>query len=139
LQLGTGWASDVVGRRPLIVGGMLLQGSAIAVTGLSSSFGIWILAVSLLGLGTAMVYPTLLAAISDAVHPQERSTTLGVYRFWRDAGAMAGALIAGALTDLFGLEPAIQTVAAVTVASGIIAALTLKERPVSGQPLAVGR
>lgn len=129
LQLGTGWASDVLGRRPLIVWGMVLQGIAIALVGIGGSFGVWLAGVLLLGLGTAMVYPTLLAAIGDAVHPHERSTTLGVYRFWRDGGAMVGALLAGVLADLFGLGVAIQTVAALTVASGIVAALTLGRRP----------
>jgi MFS family permease len=104
---------------------MVLQGLAIALIGLTSSFAPWLIGVSLLGLGTAMVYPTLLAAIGDAVHPEERSTALGVYRFWRDAGAMVGALAAGAIADLFGFGAAIQTVAIVTVASGIIAARTV--------------
>lgn len=131
LQLVTGWASDLVGRKLLIVGGMILQGLAISVTGASDSFSGWIVAVSLLGAGTALVYPTLLAAIGDAVHPEERSTSLGVYRFWRDAGAMAGALAAGGLADLFGFQAAIQTVAGLTAASGIVAARTLRgARPV---------
>ena len=129
LQLGTGWASDVLGRKPLIVGGMLLQGLAIVVTGLSGGFVGWLVGVVLLGVGTALVYPTLLAAIGDAVHPQARATSLGVYRFWRDAGAMAGALLAGVLADAFGFTPAIQTVAVLTVLSGLIAAGTLSQRP----------
>src|SRR5207244_1426514 len=115
LQLGTGWASDVVGRKPLIVGGMLLQGAAIVVVGASAGFAGWLVGALLLGVGTAMVYPTLLAAIGDAVHPHARATSLGVYRFWRDAGAMAGALLAGALVDVFGFVPAIQTIALLTV------------------------
>jgi MFS family permease len=125
LQLGTGWASDLISRKPVIVGGMLLQGVAISLAGFSDAFGGWLAAAVLLGVGTALVYPTLLAAIGDAVHPEERATSLGVYRFWRDAGAMAGALTAGALADLFGFEAAIQVVAVVTAASGIIAAATL--------------
>lgn len=128
LQLGTGWVSDLVGRKPLIVGGMLLQGAAIALIGLGSAFPVWLAGVCLLGLGTAMVYPTLLAAIGDAVHPAERSTALGVYRFWRDAGAMAGALAAGVIADLFGFVTAIQTVAVLTVLSGLIAARTVAPR-----------
>ena len=80
---------------------MLLQAVAIALVGASGSFGGWLAAVILLGIGTAFVYPTLLAAIGDAVHPEERATSLGVYRFWRDAGFIAGALAAGALADLF--------------------------------------
>ena len=126
LQLGTGWASDAIGRKPLIVGGMVLQGLAIALIGAHASFGGWLIGVILLGIGTALVYPTLLAAIGDAVHPSTRATSLGVYRFWRDAGAMAGALLAGALADAFGLVPAIQTVALLTVASGLVATATLE-------------
>ena len=86
LQLATGWASDLVGRKPLIVIGMVLQGVAFSLTGGSDSFGAWIGAMSLLGLGTALVYPALLAAIGDAVPAGERATSLGVYRFWRDTG-----------------------------------------------------
>ncbi len=125
LQLVTGWASDRAGRKPLIVGGMILQASAIAVAGAARTFGAWVAALSLLGVGTAMVYPALLAATGDAVHPGERATALGVYRFWRDAGAIGGALAAGALADLFGFEAAIQAVAALTAASGIAVAMTL--------------
>jgi MFS family permease len=121
LQLGTGWLSDITGRKILIVGGMLVQAVAIAVVGVTDAFSAWVGAVMLLGLGTAMVYPVLLAATSDAVHPAERATALGVYRFWRDAGAIAGALIAGAMADLFGFEPAILAVAALTAASGVLA------------------
>ena len=127
LQLLTGWASDVVGRRSVVVSGMLVQGAAIAVVGASDSFGPWLAAVMLLGVGTALVYPTLLAAIGDAAHPEERATSLGVYRFWRDAGLIAGALSAGALADLFGLETAIQAVAALTVGSAIVAVLTMSD------------
>ena len=125
LQLGTWWASDHVGRKPLIVSGMVLQGVAISIVGATGSFGVWVAAVSLLGLGTALVYPTLLAAIGDAVSPEERATSLGVYRFWRDAGAMVGTLTAGALADMFGFGVAIQVVAALTVASGIVAATAI--------------
>ena len=129
LQLGTGWASDIIGRKPLIVGGMLMQGLAIALTGVSAAFAGWLAGVALLGVGTALVYPALLAAIGDAVHPQARATSLGVYRFWRDAGAMAGALLAGALVDAFGFGAAIQTIALLTVLSGLVAAATLRGRP----------
>ena len=127
LQLATGWASDVVGRKPLIVSGMLLQGVAISVVGATGSFGGWVGALALLGLGTALVYPTLLAAIGDAVNPEERATALGVYRFWRDAGFIVGALCAGALADLFGFGVAIQSVAGLTVLSGLLAAATLRD------------
>ena len=135
LQLFTGWASDLLSRRPIIVSGMLLQGVAISIVGASDSFEGWLLAVVLLGVGTALVYPTLLAAIGDAVHPQERATSLGVYRFWRDGGLIAGALAAGALADLFGFNVAIQAVAALTIASGIIAAVTMRvDRPARALP-----
>jgi MFS family permease len=127
LQLATGWFSDLAGRKPLIVTGMLLQAAAVAVVGASDQFAAWLGALIVLGLGTAMVYPALLAATGDAVHPAERATALGVYRFWRDAGAIAGALIAGGLADLFGFEAAIQVVAALTAASGVLAALMLRQ------------
>ena len=126
LQLGTGWASDHTGRKPLIVAGMFLQGAAISIVGLADSYALWIGAVALLGVGTALVYPTLLAVIGDAVPPGERATSLGVYRFWPDSGAVAGSLGAGALADLFGFGVALQSVAALTVFSGILAATTMR-------------
>jgi len=126
LQLVTGWASDVLGRKPLIVAGMLVQAAAIVAIGASTMFGVWIAALVLLGLGTAMVYPALLAATGDAVHPGERATALGVYRFWRDAGAIGGALAAGALADAFGFTFAIQAVAALTATSGVLALIALR-------------
>lgn len=127
-QLGTGWISDIVGRLPLIVSGMAVQGLAISLVGFGNSFAVWLAAIVALGLGTAMVYPTLLAAIGDVVHPADRATTMGVYRFWRDAGAMAGALLGGVLADLFGFGTAIQVVAALTVASGAFALLVMRGR-----------
>ncbi|HXG37026.1 MAG TPA: MFS transporter [Dehalococcoidia bacterium] len=126
LQIVFGWVSDLAGRRPLIVGGMLLQAGAIALVGATDLFGTWLIAVSLLGVGTALVYPTLLAAISDAVHPGERATSLGVYRFWRDSGAVAGALLAGALADAFGFRLAIESVAVLTALSGLIALAAMR-------------
>ena len=128
LQLATGWISDVTGRKPLIVSGMVLQGVAISIVGLTTSFGGWVAAVSLLGAGTAMVYPTLLAAIGDAVSPDERATSLGVYRFWRDGGTVLGALVGGFTADWFGFGVAIQAVAALTVASGFVAAAVIRDR-----------
>lgn len=127
VQLLTGWASDIVARRPVVVSGMVVQGVAIAVVGASDSFVPWLAAVVILGVGTALVYPTLLAAIGDAAHPEERATSLGVYRFWRDAGFIIGALAAGAVADLFGIETAIQAVAVLTVGSGIVAMLTMSD------------
>ena len=126
LQLATGWASDLLGRKPLIVIGMILQGAAISLTVAFDSFSAWIVTMSMLGLGTALVYPTLLAAIADAVPAIDRATALGVYRFWRDAGFIAGALLAGAFADLFGFSVAIQFVAALTVASGVVAKMTVR-------------
>ena len=126
LQLVTGWTSDATGRKPLIVAGMILQGLAISFAGLADSFHGWVVAVSLLGLGTALVYPTLLAAIGDAVQPDERATSLGVYRFWRDTGLVVGAVGAGVLADLFGFEAAIQAVAVLIVTSGVVAIVTVR-------------
>lgn len=127
LQMGTGWLSDFVGRSPLIVAGMLLQAIAVSLVGLVHSFGAWMTAVSLLGAGTAMVYPVLLAAVGDAVHPSARATVLGVYRFWRDVGAMTGALAAGVIADVMGFQTSIQAVAALTAASGVVAAASLRK------------
>jgi MFS family permease len=128
LQIGTGWASDWLGRKPPIVSGMALQAIAVSIIGFGDDFATWFAALVVLGLGTAMVYPALLAATGDAVPPDERATALGVYRFWRDGGAIAGALIGGALADLFSFNVAIQVVAALTAASGIIAAGTLRSQ-----------
>jgi MFS family permease len=126
LQLLTGWLSDRTGRKPLIVGGMLLQAAAIWFATLGDSFAGWLASVALVGIGTAMVYPTLLAAVGDVVHPEQRSSALGVYRFWRDAGAIAGALLGGLLADALGFSTAIQIVAALTLLSGIVAARALQ-------------
>ena len=128
LQLATGWASDILGRKPLIVAGMVLQGIAISLTAGVDSYGVWIGTMALLGVGTALVYPTLLAAVGDAVPAADRASFLGVYRFWRDAGFIIGALLAGAAADIFGFRPAIQVIAAVTVGSGILAFLTVRGR-----------
>jgi MFS family permease len=126
LQLATGWASDILGRKPLIVTGMVLQGMAISLTAGFESFGVWIGSMALLGFGTALVYPTLLAAVGDAVPATDRASTLGVYRFWRDFGLIIGALLAGAVADLFGFRPAIQLIAAITVGSGLVALFTVR-------------
>jgi len=134
LQLGTGWLSDQTGRRPLIVGGMLLQSAAITLVGAAGAFGAWLAGVLLLGIGTAMVYPALLAAIGDAVHPADRATSIGVYRFWRDSGAVGGALLAGAVADTLSLQGAIYVVAAMTLASGFIAMATIETRPERPRP-----
>jgi MFS family permease len=124
-QLVTGWVSDHTGRKPLISTGMLLQAGALAllVAG-AGSFGPSLSAAVLLGIGTAMVYPTLLAAVSDTVRPRERAQAIGVYRFWRDFGFVAGALIAGVGADTTSASTAIVIVAALTAVSGLAVVAT---------------
>jgi len=124
-QLLTGWLSDHAGRKPLIVAGMLVQAAALGllVAG-GGAFPPALLAAILLGAGTALVYPTLIAAVSDAVHPVDRAPAVGVYRFWRDFGFVAGALISGVVADTLGAGEAIAVVAALTAASGIWVAVT---------------
>jgi MFS family permease len=119
-QLGTGALSDRIGRKSLIVAGMWTQAIGIVMVILGSGFGIWLLAMCLLGFGTALVYPTLLAAISDVAHPDWRASAVGVYRLWRDGGYAVGALLAGALADTLGVNWAIGAVAGLTFASGVI-------------------
>jgi MFS family permease len=121
-QLVTGPLSDRLGRKPLITGGMLLQAVALAGTALGGSFWPWAAAAILLGVGTAMVYPTLLAAISDVAHPNWRASAVGVYRLWRDTGFAVGALVAGLVADLAGLDAPVWVVAALTAASGLVVA-----------------
>ena len=130
-QLGTGALSDRIGRKWLIVAGMLVQACAIGLVALGATFTTWAAAAVLLGAGTAMVYPTLLAVVGDVAHPAWRARSVGVYRLWRDGGFAVGALLAGGIADAFGLPAAIWTVAALTAASGIIAAVRMYEtRPV---------
>jgi MFS family permease len=124
-QLATGWVSDVSGRKPLISAGMLLQAGALAVlVAGDGSFAPSLTAAVLLGVGTAMVYPTLLAAVSDRVGPRQRPQAVGVYRFWRDFGFVAGALIAGFGADATSASTAIVMVAALTALSGLAVAAT---------------
>jgi MFS family permease len=119
-QIATGYWSDSVGRKPLIVAGMLLQAAALGLLALSDGNVVVAAgAAALLGLGTALVYPTLIAAISDVVSPVERAPVVGVYRFWRDTGYALGALIAGGVADALGYSGAIAIVAALTAASGL--------------------
>ncbi|HSK15226.1 MAG TPA: MFS transporter [Gaiellaceae bacterium] len=124
-QLLTGWLSDRMGRKPLIVAGMLVQGLALALLLAGGGrFALSLAAAVLLGAGTALVYPTLIAAVSDAVDPVERAPAVGVYRFWRDFGFVAGALLAGFAADAVGAEGAIGVVAGLTAASGLWVAAT---------------
>lgn len=127
LQLCTGWLSDRLGRKGLIVGGMGCQAAAIALVAWGQGIPVWTAGALGLGLGTAMVYPTLLAAIGDVAHPAWRATAVGVYRLWRDGGYAIGALVAGALADALGVRWAIGAIAALTLASGAIAAVAMRE------------
>jgi MFS family permease len=119
-QLGTGALSDRIGRKGLIVTGMWTQAAALGSMLVFDGYWPWITGAALLGLGTAMVYPTLLATIGDIALPQWRASAVGVYRLWRDSGYAIGALLAGAIADLLGLRWAIGSVALLTFASGIV-------------------
>ena len=127
LQLGTGALSDRWGRKRLIAGGMLLQSVALAGIALVRGFWPWVGTAALLGVGTAMVYPTLLAAVGDVAHPRWRGSAVGVYRLWRDSGYALGALLAGALADLFGMAWSIGAVAMLTFASGLVVVVRMPE------------
>jgi MFS family permease len=130
-QLLTGWLSDRTGRKPLITVGMLVQAAALGllVAG-NGAFAPSLVAAALLGVGTAMVYPTLIAAVSDASQPRDRARTVGVYRFWRDFGFVLGALIAGFGADAASPRAAIAIVAALTAASGVaVVATSWQSRP----------
>ena len=123
----TGGLSDRLGRKGLIVGGLFLQAGAIGLLAVGSEFVVWAAAAILLGIGTAMVYPTLLAIIGDVAHPSWRASAVGVYRFWRDLGFAAGALLSGWVADLAGFDAAIWTVAGVTALSAIIVVVRMYE------------
>ncbi|MGH2400695.1 MAG: MFS transporter, partial [bacterium] len=127
LQVGTGALSDRIGRKWLIATGMWTQACGIGVVSVSSEFSGFGVGAILLGIGTAFVYPALLAVIGDVAHPRWRASSLGVYRLWRDLGYAAGALLAGISADLLGLASAIQIVAALTFVSGLVAALRMQE------------
>lgn len=127
-QIATGPLSDRWGRKGLIVAGLWVQAAALAVTALAFDYLWWLLASVLLGLGTAMVYPSLIAAVSDVAHPSWRARSLSVYRFWRDLGYAVGALSAGLLTDAFGFQWAIAAIAGLPFASGAVVAITMIEK-----------
>jgi predicted MFS family arabinose efflux permease len=126
-QLVTGAWSDRIGRKWLIASGMWIQAIGIGAVVLSSSFAGFALGAALLGIGTALVYPTLLAAIGDVAHPSWRASSVGVYRLWRDLGYAIGALLAGVTADALGLSGAMWVVAAITLGSGVVVAVRMRE------------
>ncbi|MFE0521771.1 MFS transporter [Streptomyces sp. NPDC058954] len=129
-QIPTGHLADRIGRKPLIVTGMFVQagGFVLALVLLSRPLAAGLLSAVALGLGTAMVYPALIASVSDHAHPSWRANALGTYRFWRDIGYAAGALVAGVLADAFGLNATVVAAAVLTAASGLLAARWITER-----------
>jgi len=132
-QLATGALSDRIGRKRLIVGGMLLQAAALGMIAATRGPAPWAAAAALLGAGTAMVYPTLLAVIGDVAHPAWRASAVGVYRLWRDAGFAVGAVLAGVVADRLGMPAAIWVVAALTGASGLVVVVRMYESHSSGR------
>jgi MFS family permease len=128
LQVATGPLSDLLGRKWLIVGGMWMQAAGIFVTVAGRSFGWWLSGSMLLGVGTAMAYPALIAAVSDNSHPSWRARSLSVYRFWRDLGYAVGALSAGIIADTLGISWAIGSVGALTFFSGGVVAIVMREK-----------
>lgn len=126
-QLFTGIWSDKVGRKKLIVSGMFVQALSLWFILIVDTYPLWIVGATLLGIGTAMVYPTILASISDVAHPEWRATSMGVYRFWRDSGYAFGALLAGFIADLINVNWAIGLVAVLPFLSGVIAWKKMKE------------
>jgi MFS family permease len=127
MQLWTGALSDRLGRKGLIANGMLLQGASIIGLAITEGFVSWAFCVALLGLGTAMVYPTLLAAIGDVAHPSWRASSVGVYRLWRDGGYAVGAVMAGVLADSLGIMAAINGIGLLTVLSGVLVLCIMHE------------
>lgn len=136
LQVTTGPLSDRWGRKGLIVAGMWVQAAGLFLTGATTHFEWWLVGSLLLGIGTAMVYPSLIAAVSDASHPSWRARSLSVYRFWRDLGYAIGALSAGIIADRFGLSAAISSIAALTFISGVVVAVFMRERAAGSVDLA---
>jgi predicted MFS family arabinose efflux permease len=135
-QLVTGALSDRIGRKGLVVGGMLLQAAAIGMIAATHGFAPWAAAATLLGAGTAMVYPTLLAVIGDVAHPAWRASAVGVYRLWRDAGFAVGALLAGVIADRLGMPAAIWAVASLTAVSGLVVLVRMYETHPRRVPIA---
>lgn len=127
LQIVTGYLSDKIGRKWPIVYGMWIQAIGILIIAITSHISTFIIGNLLLGLGTALVYPTLLAGIGDVAHPSWRASAVGIYRLWRDSGYAAGAVIAGVTADYFGLRVAIGVVAFLTFLSGVVVAIRMRE------------
>jgi len=121
-QLVTGAWSDRVGRKPLIVAGMVIQGLALALIATTTGFGPWAVGAVLIGAGTALVYPTLIAAVGDVAHPTWRATAVGVYRLWRDCGYVVGALLGGVVADALDLRAAVWAVGVLSLGSGLVVA-----------------
>ena len=133
-QLVTGWLSDRAGRKPLIVVGMATQGGALGLLAAGGGeFPVALTAAVVLGGGTALVYPTLIAAVADSAAPLARARAVGVYRFWRDSGVVAGALVAGVLADALGSRSAIALIGAATVVSGVWVVVSRWDDP--GRPI----
>ena len=136
LQIATGPLSDRWGRKGLIVAGMWIQSAGLFLTAATRQFEWWLAGSLLLGVGTAMVYPSLIAAVSDASHPTWRARSLSVYRFWRDLGYAIGALSAGVIADIFGMAWAIGSIAGLTFLSGMVVALAMREKTRGGPDVA---
>ncbi|MBI3676962.1 MAG: MFS transporter [Proteobacteria bacterium] len=128
LQTISGPLSDRWGRKGLIVAGMWVQAGGLLLTAFLRGFEWWLMGSLILGIGTAMVYPALIAAVSDASHPSWRARSLSVYRFWRDLGYAIGALSAGLIADLFGIAAAIAAIGVLTFLSGAVVAIVMRER-----------
>ena len=131
-QVATGGLSDRIGRKGLIVGGMLLQALALAAIATTGGLLPWLVAAAALGLGTAMVYPTLLAVVADVAEPAWRGSAIGVYRLWRDLGLAIGAIAAGLIADRAGIPAAVLVVAAITALSGFVVLARMRETLPSG-------
>ena len=127
LQLWTGILSDRLGRKWMIVAGMWVQALGVWLIAFAHAFAPWLVGSLLLGLGTALVYPTLLAAVSDVAHPEWRASAVGVYRLWRDGGYALGAILSGIVADLLGLEFAIAVIGVITFLSGVVASIFMYE------------
>ena len=126
-QLGTGALSDRIGRKWLIAGGQATEAAGLLVIAAGDTFAVWAAGSAVFGAGTAMAYPTLIAAVGDVAHPAWRGAAVGVYRLWRDIGFAVGAVLAGALADLYSIATAIAVVAVITAASGLDVAVRMRE------------